>query len=355
MNNHKRINKLLTAFALSELSQPEEAEVRAHLPECSECASELKRLEAILKCSWQMGELSADARMCESASQAVFEAVQNRQAGLRTCGMGVRTEFMRRTSLFGRGIRLAAAAVIVAAVLGGVTFWPNGASDNGKWWLGPPAVWGQEVLAVLDAVKGVTCREQNVFVYSDGSEHTSMTWDVFYVSHDSYRRDIYDGDVLREIQWYVPDGAGTRQHSVRFDLRSYFAHTGQGSFGNHDPIERMRFYVGLLDEADRQLGVETIDGRECVGFEISTSKYENSPGQWIGVDRIWFDVETKLPVCIEKRGVPVTGRTDETLMIIQDQFNYNPDLAGDTFVPTTPEDFIFGHPDDIQAARGRAR
>ena len=257
--------------------------------------------------------------------------------------------------MFGRRIRLAAAAVIVAAVLGGVTFWPNGASDHGKWWLGSPAVWGQEVLAALDTVKGVTCREQNVFVYSNGSEHTSMTWDIFYVSHDRYRKDIYDGDVLREIQWYVPDGAATRQHSVRFDLGSYFTDTGQGSFGNYDPIERMRIYVGLLDEADRQLGVETIDGRECVGFEISTSKYKDSPGQWIGMDRIWFDVQTKLPVRIEKRGIPVTGRTDETLTIIQDQFNYNPDLAGDTFVPTTPEDFIFGHPDDIQAARGRAR
>lgn len=254
-----------------------------------------------------------------------------------------------RTIMKTKTMRLAAAAVIALAVVGGMTFWPSGGSDSRKWWLGPPAAWGQEILASLDTVKGVTCREQHVTVFSDGSEHTSMTWDIFYVSHDSYRRDIYDGDVLREIQWYIPNGNGTRQHSVRFDLGSYFSHTGEGSFGNYDPIDRMRFYVGLLDEADRQLGVETIDGRECVGFEISASKYGQNPAEWM--DCIWFDVETKLPVHIEQRGRPITGHPEWTSTTIQDQFDYNPDLSADTFVPQTPEGFVFGHPDDIQAAR----
>jgi len=254
-----------------------------------------------------------------------------------------------RTIMKSKTMRLAAAAVVALAVVGGMTFWPSRGSDGKKWWLAPSSAWGQEILAALDTVKGVTCREQNVLVYSDGSEHTSSTWDIFYVSHDSYRRDIYDGDVLREIQWYVPDGAGTLQHSVRFDLGSYFSHTGEGSFGNYDPVDRMRSYVSHLDEADKLLGVETVDGRECVGFEISASKYGNNPEQW--TDCIWFDVETKLPVRIEQRGRPVTGHADETFTIIQDQFDYNPDLAADTFVPKTPEGFVFGHPDDIQAAR----
>jgi outer membrane lipoprotein-sorting protein len=251
-----------------------------------------------------------------------------------------------RTIMKNKTKRLAAAAVIALAVVGGMTFWPGHSSDSEKWWLGSPAAWGQEILAALDTVKAVTCREQHVTVFPDGSEHTSMTWDIFYVSHDSYRRDIYDGDVLREIQWYVPDGDNMVQCSVRFDLESYFTQTHTGKFGIVDPVEGMRFYVGLLDEAVRLLGTEVIDGCQCVGFEISTSKYEISPGQ--GIDRIWFDVETKLPVRIEHRGMPITGHPDETGTIIQDQFDYNPDLAADTFVPKTPEGFVFGHPDDVQ-------
>ncbi len=245
--------------------------------------------------------------------------------------------------------KIATAAVIAIVVIGGITFWPSGGSDNGKWWLGPPAAWGQEILAELDTIKGVTCREQTVFVMSDGSEHTSSTWNILYVSSDSYRRDIYDGDFLREIQWYVPDGSGTLQHSIRYDLKSYFTHTGEGSFGNHDPVERMRFYVKLLDKADEKI----IEDRNCVGFEISASKYGDNPENW--VDCIWFDTETKLPVRMEKHGRPVTDQPNKTVTIIQDQFNYNPELPADTFIPETPEGFINAHPDEIKAAKEKER
>ena len=249
--------------------------------------------------------------------------------------------------------KLAAAAAIVIIVLGGITFWPNSGQDNGKWWLGPPAAWGQEILAKLDTFKSVTCHEQTVLVMSDGSRHTSSTWDILYVSSDSYRRDIYDGDFLREIQWYVPDGDGTLQHSIRYDLKSYFKHTGEGSFGNHDPVERMRFYVRLLDEADKLLGETVIEGCNCVGFEISAGKYGDNPEQWI--DCIWFDIETKLPVRIEEHGRPVTDHPEKTFTIIKDQFDYNPELPADTFIPETPEGFIHAHPDEIKAAREKER
>jgi hypothetical protein len=241
--------------------------------------------------------------------------------------------------------KLAAAAVIATVVLGGISFW-SGGSDNGKWWLGPSKVWAQEILAALETVKGVTCREQNVLVMADGSEHKSSTWDILYISSDSYRRDIYDGDFLREIQWYIPDGDGTLHHSIRYDLKSYFVHSGEGSFGNYNPVERMRFYVNLLDEADQLLGEEVIDGYSCVGFEIRSSKYGDNPGDWI--DCIWFDKETKLPVRIEKRGRPVTNQPDKTFTTIQNEFDYNPELSDDTFIPETPEGFIHAHPDEIK-------
>ncbi len=257
-----------------------------------------------------------------------------------------------RTIMKSRVTKLATAAVIAIVVFGGVTFWPSGGPDNGKWWLGPPAAWGQEILAQLDTIKGITCREQTIWIATDGSKHTSSTWDEFYVSSDSYRRDIYDDDRLREIQWYVPDGDGTLQHSVRYDLKSYFTHSGEGSFGNYEPVERMRFYVRLLDKADKLLGEKVIEDRNCVGFEISAGKYGDNPQEWL--DRIWFDVDTKLPVLIEQeRGCPRDKtKTDFHPSIrVQDQFDYNPELPADTFIPKTPEGFIYAHPDEIKAAK----
>jgi len=243
--------------------------------------------------------------------------------------------------------KLALAAAVILIVLGGVTFWPFGVADSCKWWLGSPAAMGQELLTALDAVKAVTCREQMVFVHADGSEHTSSTWTRFYVSKDSYRRDIYDASSLREIQWYVPDGNDMIQHYVRFDLKCYGALLHKSSFGDVDPVERMRSCVGQMDKAQRLLEDRVVDGRACVGFEIQTAGDGDSSEH--RTDRIWFDIETKLPMRIELAGLPVTDDLKRTVTIVQDQFDYAPQLPPDTFIPMEPPaDFVNAHPDELQ-------
>jgi hypothetical protein len=243
--------------------------------------------------------------------------------------------------------KLALAAAVIVIVLGGITFWPFGGANTGKWWLASPAALGQELRTALDTIKAVTCREQTVFVAADGSQHTSSTWDRFYTSSDSYRRDISDGDALREIQWYVPDGNEMVQHYVRFDLKCYGAVRHSGGFGADDPVERMRFYIGLLDRADRLLGEQVIDGHNCVGFEIRASKYGDNPETW--VDHIWFDVQTRLPVRMEKSGRPVTGDPTSTFTTVQDQFDFASQFPADTFIPQVPPaGFVNAHPDELQ-------
>jgi outer membrane lipoprotein-sorting protein len=86
-----------------------------------------------------------------------------------------------------------------------------------------------------------------------------------------------------------------------------------------------------------------------VGFEISASKYGNYPEQRI--DRVWFDVESRLPVRIEKHGKPITDRPDQTLTSIEDQFEYYVQVPADMFTPEIPEDFVNTHPDNIRLAR----
>lgn len=88
-------------------------------------------------------------------------------------------------------------------------------------------------------------------------------------------------------------------------------------------------------------------------IRMTTRKASANPENW--VDCIWFDTETKLPVRMEKHGRPVTNQPDKTFITIQDQFDYNPGLSADTFVPKTPEGFIYGHPDEIRAAGEKER
>jgi hypothetical protein len=236
--------------------------------------------------------------------------------------------------------KLAVAAAILV-VAGSVVFRSSGGGGVSL------AASGKDALAALGTVKAVTCLEHSAVVMADGSQHLSSTWDLFYMSKDSYRRDIYDGNSLREIQWYVPDGSDMIQQGFRFDLKCYDAVRHPGSFGMMDPAARVRSYVERSDKADQFLGEQTIDGRNCVGFEIHASKYGSNPDTWL--DRIWFDKETKLPVRIEQSGRPVTGKPDWTYTTIQDRFNYDPQLSADTFIPQKPpEGFVRAHPDDLQ-------
>jgi hypothetical protein len=285
---------------------------------------------------------AADKRRRETLAN-IFHAMDESQEQAPTA----RRPQIWRLTMNTRTRRLALAAAVILIVLGGITFWPFGGGRHSQWWLDSPAVWGQELLATLNTIKAVTCREQTVYVMADGSQHTSSTWDRFYVSSDSYRRDIYDGDVLREIQWYVPDGNDMIQHYMRFDLKCYGVLRHHGSFGVHDPVERIRFYVEQLDKADRFLGEQIIDSRNCVGFEISASKYGSNPETWL--DRIWFDEQTRLPVRMEMSGRPVTGDPTRTFTTLQDQFDYAPEVPADTFLPQKPPaDFVNAHPDELQ-------
>jgi len=284
----------------------------------------------------------ATAERRERTLQNIFTAMdesQEQAPAMSRVRIGRMTMNIRTT-------RLALAAAVILIVLGGIAFWPFGNAGKDQWWLAPPAAWGQELLTALGTVQAVSCREQTVLVAADGAQHTSSTWDTFYVSKDSYRRDIYDGQVLREIQWYVPEGSDMIQHYIRYDLNCYGATRHKGSFGVTDPVERMRFFIGLLDKADKVLGEETIDGRTCVGFEIHASQYGSNPDTWI--DRIWFDEQTKLPVRMERSGRPVTGDAARTFTTIMDQFTYGAQLPADTFTPQAPPNgFVNAHPDDL--------
>jgi len=261
-------------------------------------------------------------------------------------------------------IKYGAAAVIMILVFGGVSFWPSGSSGNGQWWLGPSNVWAQEILNRLDTIEALVYRGQFVFVGRYGWTHVSGNWTRNYEARDRSRRDNYyeptDEDTLgdsnevsklQDTTWQIPDGNDIVEYTVSYEFQCYTVKRHENGAYERDPVEKLRFYINLLGKADRVLEPEVFEGTECVGFEISASKYGNNPKQWI--DRVWLDVKTKLPVRIEKHGRPITGRPGETCTRIDDQFEYYAEIPADVFEPVVPEDFINAEPGDIRAARER--
>ncbi|MHC4426557.1 MAG: zf-HC2 domain-containing protein [Planctomycetota bacterium] len=361
MNTHDQINELLVDYALGELPEQQLPEIEAHLVECQQCRAELKQLEAVLQCAASMKELSANAQMCESAEQAVLEAVESHETKQQIPGPNISLESIWRTIMKDRITKLAAAAAIAIIVLGGVTFWPDGNLESGRWWLVPSAA-AQEIIAELERIEALVYRDQAVFVGRYGSTHVSGTWSRNYEAKDRSREDRYyehtdedtygesDPDsVLQHITYKVPYGQDLIQFGVSYEHQCYTIRIIEGGAYERDPIEKLRFYVNLLDRADRILDMKTFDGQKCVGFEVDTSKYGDNPeGR---VDRVWFDVQTKLPARIEKHGRPVTGSPGKTFTFIQDQFEYYVQIPVEMFEPEIPDGFINAEPGEVHAAK----
>ncbi|MHC4791014.1 MAG: anti-sigma factor family protein, partial [Planctomycetota bacterium] len=125
MNRHEQINELLVDFALRELSEQQASEVKRHLAECQQCREELKELEAVLECAADMRELSADEQTCESAKQSLFEAVADEVIKEPISRPTIGPESVWRTIMKSPITKLAAAAVIIIAVLIGLTIIPD--------------------------------------------------------------------------------------------------------------------------------------------------------------------------------------------------------------------------------------
>lgn len=364
MNQHVKTSKLLVDFALGDLSPEAKIDIRAHLARCSRCADELKRLEALVAGTERIREFSVGPEAVEVAERTVLSAVKNQQVKEPTSGPIISPESIWRMTMSNRRMKLAGMAAIVIVVLGGVTFWPSDSPGNGQWWLGSPAVWGKEIIAEMERIETLVHREQAVFVGRYGDTHVSGNWSRVYEAADRSREDKYYentdestfGDnspdsVLVEVTWKVPDGKDLKAYHVSHEHKCYTIETTEGGAYKRDPMKMLRWYVGLMDRADRVLDTKIFDGRECVGFEIDTSKYGSNPkGR---TDRIWFDVETKLPVRIEKHGLPVTDSPGQTFTFIDDRFEYYAKIPVDKFVPKIPDGYINASTHEVRAAKDK--
>jgi outer membrane lipoprotein-sorting protein len=254
-----------------------------------------------------------------------------------------------RMTMKTRMVRFALAAAVILVVLGGLSLWPSGGKD--QWWLAPPAAWGREITESLKSISALTYREGVVFVGDYGSTHTSGSWTRYYKATDRQRSDQYYKDTLVDTTWEVPDPSGsTFRCSVSYEFQCYTTKMDSSPRPAADPVDMLRFYVNLLDKADRVLDSETFEGKECVGFEISAAKYGNNPPE--RTDRVWFDKSTRLPVRIEHHGLSSRGSALSTTLV-QDQFQYGGAVLAELFNPVIPEGFVNAPAATIRKARER--
>jgi hypothetical protein len=101
------------------------------------------------------------------------------------------------------------------------------------------------------------------------------------------------------------------------------------------PMRDILFVVGWLDRADHFYEREDVDAVTCFGFDVSAKKYGDNPDG--ALHRVWFDAATNLPVRMEFVWPHDDGTG--TSVTVTDQFQWDPNLPADLFVPQIPADF----------------
>ena len=270
MNTHEQINELLAGFALAELSEQQSSEVKKHLADCQQCRSELKRLEAVLKCAASMSELSADEQVCESAKQALLSALVDEQKKQPTPRPNIRLEFIWRIIMKSRIIKLAAAAVIVITLFVGIHYF-GGSIEN---------------VAFADVMRNIqnarTLTYQSVITPENQEPQVSKT---MVLEPHLMRVELPDGKI-----WILDHNQGKTLLLDSTNKQTVMSSTPQNTLDLYDTFRNFR---NIPDFSVSNIGQRTIDGMRVVGFQLTRENDEN------GII-VWANPQTSLPIRIEQ-------------------------------------------------------
>ena len=306
MNRHETINKLLVDFALGELPQQKETEMKTHLVECPQCSSELKQLETLLECTERIRELSADKQMCESAKQAILASVESGEMKQQTTRPNISPALIWRTIMKSPITKLAAAAVIVITVM--IVIQQFGVPIDAT-----SVAWGDVREAFL----------AQTLVHLKYNNDTELWYDLkegkrYYKDWDG--RCVFIDRVLNIRQVY---------HSVRGEHISEDrpAIYPNGVIPPWEPKTAWEAIVGHLETMPENVSVghwefeksiEQVDGKRLVRFD---RYYNDAVGRRLLIKQIWADPETRLPVKVWER-LQLAHREEQNREFIIGEFNF---------------------------------
>jgi outer membrane lipoprotein-sorting protein len=205
-----------------------------------------------------------------------------------------------------------------------------------------PAGLKDEIVAAL--------KEAKTAIYREGST-------VVYLSRYVWRQDTYNEEVkLRKTEWFAIEKEDMGEKSwdfndknyrltqtiVNFEKKTYTKVVHRSDSHPQHPMDRILFLAGNVNLADRMLENTNIEGIECFGLELSAKKYGTNPDGML--HRLWFNVETKLPVRMELEWLGDGGNKSA---IMEDQFEWNVEVPAEIFTSQIPPDFTFVEPDQM--------
>ena len=222
--------------------------------------------------------------------------------------------------------KLAAAAVIIAVVLIGVSQFGGSATS---------VAWG-EVIGRLEASRGLICRQTMTSSNRPGEEHCRM----IYSCPTHTRTDQYEADRITGSLYH--DYNARTMVRIDHDDKRYFRHTisEEKTQEHRDEISPQVWAQRFLSCECRKLGQKTIEGVLCEGLETTdpTAFGDSGPPVESLMVQLWVSVETGYPVLFE--GNAVNGADDGVrIEVVLDQFQWDVELDASEFEPKIPPDY----------------
>jgi len=222
--------------------------------------------------------------------------------------------------------KLAAAAVIIVAVILGLTFTTGGPDIAGVAWA--------EVIEKVEQISALTFDMTTEISYSENNKLTIRSEN--YVAGDyGTKSSLYTNGELFVIKYRLPRKKVAYQMRpkdktyIRIDLSDRQAAKGQDT---DDP----RTWLKMILSGDyTELGRDNIDGVDVEGIECNRPEVTGEDG----VMRLWVDVETNLPVRIELEKLGMEGGQMRPHKFVMDNFQWDVELDASIFEPDIQDDY----------------
>ncbi len=314
MSPHKVTNEQLIQFVLGEMSGEKAREIEQHVGQCELCQETVERLKRLLGCAERMAVVPVDELGIESANRDVLRAAKTQTNDQLCRRVSSRAALFGRTIMGNRTMKLAIAAVVILAVILGLSlFTGNGA--------------GKTYAKVVDQLHQAHTLTFSMVTRTGVESMPTVRIDLAYRDTGHFRSTSADGYVTV----LETTATGTKGISLVPPTRSYVAFEIANAPKDpaKDPwmtVERLR---SLPAQASRVLGRREIDGRTLDGFVAQEDDATTT---------VWIDPQTSQLVRAE---VEFAGTPD--MNVILSDFQLDVPLDDSIFSLEPPQDYTPFH------------
>jgi outer membrane lipoprotein-sorting protein len=235
-----------------------------------------------------------------------------------------------------KSARWLAAAAVAAAVLLTINFWPGKAGRGG------PGSAFAAAIEQFEKAKTIVCRITTSV--SAGAVPIQQTGKVYMSAEYGTRCEMLMNGTPMLTQYSPLQGPSTivtpatRTYAVTNPQAA--GEQGHGPQGGGSPDCFIRALSKLKGQATRELGRETVDGIDALGYEIAGQLLGLGSGEGVRSE-LWVDANTYLPVryMAEVPMAASTGINGATMRMVYDQFEWDTPLDAKLFTPEIPADY----------------